>query len=93
MCALLDENHDKATGYKDCIRWLKTSHIHHAISYAPDVYDSHVRDFWRNAVLNVSEQPSKINSRVQGQEVSFTEADLARILKLESDVGDVTPLP
>jgi len=87
MCALLDENHEKAVGYCDVIRWLKSSHIHYAISHIPDVYDLHVRDFWRNAVLNVSDSPSKIRSKIQGHEISFSEADLARILKLESDAG------
>jgi len=88
MCALLDENHEKAVGYFDAIRWLKSSHIHYAISHNPDVYDLHVRDFWRNAVLNVSASPSKICSKFQGQEISFSEADVAKILKLESDAGD-----
>ncbi|KAK1424262.1 hypothetical protein QVD17_19586 [Tagetes erecta] len=88
MCALLYENHEKATRYKDCIRWLKSSHIHYAISHSPTIYELHVRDIWRTAVLNVSRQPSRICSKVNGHDIEFTEADLARILRLEGDVGD-----
>ncbi|KAK1406572.1 hypothetical protein QVD17_42007 [Tagetes erecta] len=88
MCALLDENHEKAVEYKDCIRWLKSSHIHHAISHSPTIYELHVRDFWRTAVMNVSVQPSRICAKVSGFDLEFTEADLARILRLEDDVGD-----
>ncbi|KAK1431898.1 hypothetical protein QVD17_08679 [Tagetes erecta] len=88
MCALLDENHEKAGGYRDCIKWLKSSHIHHAISHSPVIYELHVRDFWRTAVMNVSTQPSRICAKVSGFDLEFTEADLARILRLEDDVGD-----
>ncbi|KAK1429929.1 hypothetical protein QVD17_12281 [Tagetes erecta] len=88
MCALLDENHEKAGGYRDCIKWLKSSHIHHAISHSPTIYELHVRDFWRTAVMNVSVQPSRICAKVSGFDLEFTEADLARILRLEEDVGD-----
>ncbi|KAK1431792.1 hypothetical protein QVD17_08451 [Tagetes erecta] len=88
MCALLDENHEKAGGYRDCIKWLKSSHIHHAISHSPVIYELHVRDFWRTAVMNVCTQPSRICAKVSGFDLEFTEADLARILRLEDDVGD-----
>ena len=88
MCALLDENHEKAGGYRDCIKWLKSSHIHHAISHSPTIYELHVRDFWRTAVMNVSVQPSRICAKVSGFDLEFTEADLARILRLEEDVGE-----
>ncbi|KAK1414992.1 hypothetical protein QVD17_30761 [Tagetes erecta] len=88
MCALLDENHEKATGYKDCIRWLKSSQIHYAISHSPTIYELHIRDFSRTAVLNVARQPSRICSKVNGHDIEFIEADLARILRLEGDVGD-----
>ncbi|KAK1421705.1 hypothetical protein QVD17_24254 [Tagetes erecta] len=88
MCALLDENHEKASGYKDCIRWLKSSHIYYAISRSPTIYELHIRDFWRTTVMNVSAQPSKICAKVNGHDIAFTEADLARILRLEDDVGD-----
>ncbi|KAK1432243.1 hypothetical protein QVD17_09138 [Tagetes erecta] len=88
MCALLDENHEKAGGYRDCIKWLKSSHIHHAISHSPTIYELHVRDFWRTAVMNVSTQPSRICAKVSGYDLEFTEADLARILRLEEDVGE-----
>ncbi|KAK1424683.1 hypothetical protein QVD17_20018 [Tagetes erecta] len=88
MCALLHETHEKATGYKDCIRWLKSSQIHYAISHSPTIYELHVRDFWRTAVLKVGEKPSRICSKVDGHDITFTKADLARILRLEGDVGD-----
>ncbi|KAK1421897.1 hypothetical protein QVD17_24618 [Tagetes erecta] len=90
MCALLDENHEKAGGYRDCIKWLKSSHIHHAISHSPTIYELHVRDFWRTAVMNVSTQPSRICAKVSGFDLEFTEADLARILRLEEDEVSMT---
>ncbi|KAK1411619.1 hypothetical protein QVD17_38175 [Tagetes erecta] len=88
MCALLDENHEKAGGYNDCIRWLKSSHIHHAISHSPTIYELHIRDFWRTTVMNVSLQPSRICAKISGFDLEFTEADVARILRLEDDVGE-----
>ncbi|KAK1427845.1 hypothetical protein QVD17_16543 [Tagetes erecta] len=88
MCALLDENHEKAGSYRDSIKWLKSSHIHYAISHSPTIYETHVRDFWRTAVMNVSVLPSRICAKVGGYDLEFTEADLARILKLEEDVGE-----
>ncbi|KAK1410108.1 hypothetical protein QVD17_36641 [Tagetes erecta] len=88
MCALLDENHEKAGGYRDCIKWLKSSHIHHTISHLPTIYELHVRDFWRTAVMNVSTQPSRICAKVGDYDLEFTKADLARILRLEEDVGE-----
>ncbi|KAK1429967.1 hypothetical protein QVD17_12353 [Tagetes erecta] len=39
-------------------------------------------------VMNVSIQPSRICAKVSGFDLEFTEADLARILRLEDDVGD-----
>ncbi|KAK1434307.1 hypothetical protein QVD17_00044 [Tagetes erecta] len=88
MCALLDENHEKAGGYRDCIRWLKSSHIHHAISHSPTIYELHIRDFWRTTVMNVYVQPSRICAKFSGFDLEFTEADVARILRLEDDVGE-----
>ncbi|KAK1407723.1 hypothetical protein QVD17_39347 [Tagetes erecta] len=88
MCALLDENHEKAGSYRDAIKWLKSSHIHYAISHSPTIYETHVRDFWRTAVMNVSVLPSRICAKVCGYDLEFTEADLARILRLEEDVGE-----
>ncbi|KAK1431438.1 hypothetical protein QVD17_07897 [Tagetes erecta] len=88
MCALLDENFEKAVSYRDAIKWLKSSHIHYAISHSPTIYETHVRDFWRTAVMNVSAQPSRICANVCGHDLAFTEADLARILRLEEDVGE-----
>ncbi|KAK1431926.1 hypothetical protein QVD17_08730 [Tagetes erecta] len=88
MCALLDENFEKASSYRDAIIWLKSSHIHHAISHSPTIYETHVRDFWRTAVMNVSVQPSRICANVCGHDLAFTEADLARILRLEDDMGE-----
>ncbi|KAK1406103.1 hypothetical protein QVD17_41389 [Tagetes erecta] len=85
MCALLDENHEKAGGYRDYNRWLKSSLIHHAISHSPTIYELHIRDFWRTAVMNVSVQPSRICAKVSGFDLEFTEADVARILRLEGD--------
>ncbi|KAK1407651.1 hypothetical protein QVD17_39272 [Tagetes erecta] len=38
--------------------------------------------------MNVSTQPSRICAKVSGFDLEFTEADLARILRLEDDVGD-----
>ncbi|KAK1415047.1 hypothetical protein QVD17_30817 [Tagetes erecta] len=38
--------------------------------------------------MNVSVQPSKICAKVSGFDLEFTEADVARILRLEDDVGE-----
>jgi len=87
VVAYLNDKDPKSAGFRDVISWMKASPISFAVTKDLVIDQQHIRDFWESATYNLNANPTEIRARVMGEEIVLTVDSIARMLRLERDVG------
>ncbi|KAI3795384.1 hypothetical protein L1987_38036 [Smallanthus sonchifolius] len=75
----------KSKGFNDMIDFLCRSKIHHALTVNPTIYIPHMEDFWNSAVYSTEQGIPQIQAKVDGKDITITEATLRKHLKLQDE--------
>ncbi|KAI3807773.1 hypothetical protein L1987_23707 [Smallanthus sonchifolius] len=75
----------KSEGFGDMIEFLCQSKIHFALTVNPTIYIPHMEDFWNSVVFSTEQGTPQIKSKVDGKDITITEATLKKHLKLQDE--------
>nr|GEX25232.1 hypothetical protein [Tanacetum cinerariifolium] len=74
------------------VDFVEASPLRYALRFKPNVYISHIRQFWSTARIKTTEEGTKILATVDGIIRIVTESSLRRNLKLQNEEG-ISSLP
>ncbi|KAI3825131.1 hypothetical protein L1987_06607 [Smallanthus sonchifolius] len=75
----------KSEGFNDMIDFLCRSKIYFALTTNPNIYILHMEDFWSTAVYSTEQGITKIKAKVDGRDITISEATLRKHLKLQDE--------
>nr|GEW26918.1 hypothetical protein [Tanacetum cinerariifolium] len=78
--------------FHQIVDFLKASHVRYALTISPTIYVSHIRQFWSTAMIETTNQETKIIDTVDGKPRTIYESSLKRHLKLNDEEG-ISSLP
>nr|GEY00139.1 uncharacterized mitochondrial protein AtMg00810-like [Tanacetum cinerariifolium] len=87
---MLDYGHN--TDFHQIVDFFEASHIRYALTISSTVYVSHIRQFWSTAMIETTNQETKILATVDGKLWTVSESSLRRHLKLTDEEG-ISSLP
>ncbi|KAI3819151.1 hypothetical protein L1987_12976 [Smallanthus sonchifolius] len=75
----------KSEGFNDMIDFLCRSKIYFALTTNPTIYIPHMEDFWSTAVYSTEQGIPQIKAKVDGKDITISEATLRKYLKLQDE--------
>ncbi|KAJ0614174.1 hypothetical protein HanIR_Chr02g0059491 [Helianthus annuus] len=89
VCAYLDPECCKSSGYRDMINFLIRSKLHYSLTVCLDVYENQIRDFWESAAVSTENGVKMITSLIAGRPFAVTEDSIRRCLQFGDDQNGV----
>nr|GEU86728.1 reverse transcriptase domain-containing protein [Tanacetum cinerariifolium] len=90
--AFLYEKSEHNVDFHPIVDFIEASPLRYALTFKPNVYVSHIRQFWSTARIETTEEGTKILTTVDGILRTVTESSLRRNLKLKDEAG-ISSLP
>nr|GFB39082.1 hypothetical protein [Tanacetum cinerariifolium] len=86
------EKTEHNTDFHQIVDILEASHIRYALTISPNVYVSHIQQFWSTARIETTNQQTKILATIDGKPQTISESSIRRHLKLNDEEG-ISSLP
>nr|GEU51599.1 putative ribonuclease H-like domain-containing protein [Tanacetum cinerariifolium] len=86
MIAILEKS-EHNVDFHQIVDFVEASHIRYALTINPNVYDSHIRQFWSTARIETTDEGTKIPATVDGKPRTIFESSIRRNLKLNDEEG------
>nr|GEZ76984.1 copia protein [Tanacetum cinerariifolium] len=74
------------------VDFIEASPLRDALTVKPNVYVSHIRQFWSTAMIETTDEGTKILATVDGIHINISESSLRKNLKLQDEEG-ISSLP
>nr|GEW75065.1 synaptobrevin, longin-like domain protein [Tanacetum cinerariifolium] len=91
MVAILEKS-EHNVDFHPIVDFVEASPLRYALTFKPNVYVSHIRQFWSTARIETTKEGTKILATVDGILRTVTESSLRRNLKLKDKEG-ISSLP
>nr|GEY76776.1 xylulose kinase-1 [Tanacetum cinerariifolium] len=86
MIAIL-KKYEHNQDFHQIVDFVEASHIRYALTFDPTVYVSYIRQFWSTAMIETTEEGTKILATVDGKLRTVFEFSIRRNLKLNDEAG------
>nr|GEX15328.1 DNA helicase [Tanacetum cinerariifolium] len=91
MIAIL-EKYEHNVDFHPIMDFVEASHIRYALTINPNVYVSHIRQFWSTTRIETTDERTKILATVDGKPRTISKSSIRRNLKLNDEAG-ISSLP
>nr|GEZ44328.1 hypothetical protein [Tanacetum cinerariifolium] len=91
MVVILEKTEHNAD-FHPMVDFIEASPLRYALTVKPNVYVSHIRQFWSTARIETMEEGTQILATVNGIHRTVTESSLRRNIKLQDEEG-ISSLP
>nr|GEY80395.1 hypothetical protein [Tanacetum cinerariifolium] len=86
MIAIL-EKYEHNTDFHQIVDFVEASNLRYALNFNPNVYVSHIRQFWSTARIETTDDGTKILATVDGKLRTISESSIKRNLNLRDEAG------
>nr|GEY64115.1 hypothetical protein [Tanacetum cinerariifolium] len=83
------QSKDAAEGFEQIIDFLNGSYIHYALTVNPHIYVSCIKQFWNTALVNHSDDVTRLQALVDRKKIVISEDVIHEILQLDDAEGVV----
>nr|GEV62299.1 xylulose kinase-1 [Tanacetum cinerariifolium] len=91
MISILEKS-EHNIDFHQIVDFIEDSHIRYALTINPNVYVSHIRQFWSTARIETTNKGTKILATVDGKPMTISESSIRKHLKLNDKEG-ISSLP
>nr|GEV04916.1 hypothetical protein [Tanacetum cinerariifolium] len=89
---LIPLKYEHNTDFHHIVDFVAAFHLKYALTINPTVYVSHIRPFWSTAMIETTNEGTKILATVDGKVRTIFESSIRRNLKLRDEAG-ISSLP